>query len=108
MPGAMEKKIGRPMRACFPLLMPHRGVKKLTSGLTDWPRVKNRSAKGFGKKKGQSRHYSVLFLRLPTMPLFSWGNLLKPWLLEARQKRCTHIREALAICIEYNISARIK
>jgi hypothetical protein len=25
------------------------------------------------KEKGQSRHDSVPFLRLPTMPLFSWG-----------------------------------
>ncbi len=33
-------------------------------------------------------------LRLPTMPLFSWGNSSHAASVEARQKRCTHIREA--------------
>jgi hypothetical protein len=51
MPGAMEIKIGQPMRVCDPLLMQLRGVKKMTSALTDWFRVKNRSAKGLGKKR---------------------------------------------------------
>jgi hypothetical protein len=44
------------------------------------------------KEKGQSRHDSVLFLRLPTMPLFSWGIFSSIFCWKPAEKMHAHQR----------------
>jgi hypothetical protein len=59
-------------------------------------------------------------LKLPTMPLFSYGAIPHPLIVRAQQRRCTHTREALffdeqAICtaqqrifVKYKFYAKVE
>jgi hypothetical protein len=47
------------------------------------------------KEKGQGRMTLSFYLRLPTMPFYSWGNLLKPFGGSPPEKMHAHQRSLI-------------